>query len=100
MLDDIDQLDGWPEQVKTMQKNWIGRSEGVEIRFDIAGSSDSLTVYTTRPDTLYGVTYVAVAAQHPLAQQAAQSNPALAAFIEDCKGGKMAERKKIPKCHV
>src|SRR5690606_4090685 len=91
LLQDLDQLDGWPEQVKTMQKNWIGRSEGVEIRFDIAGSSDSLTVYTTRSDTLYGVTYVAVAAQHPLAQQAAQSNPALAAFIEDCKGGKMAE---------
>ena len=91
LLQDLDQLEGWPEQVKTMQKNWIGRSEGVEIRFDIAGSSDSLSVYTTRPDTLYGVTYVAVAAQHPLAQQAAQSNPALAAFIEDCKGGKMAE---------
>ncbi|GAA0557905.1 leucine--tRNA ligase [Rheinheimera aquimaris] len=91
LLQDLDQLDGWPEQVKTMQKNWIGRSEGVEIRFDIAGSSNSLTVYTTRPDTLYGVTYVAVAAQHPLAQQAAQSNPVLAAFIEDCKGGKMAE---------
>ena len=91
LLQDLDQLDGWPEQVKTMQKNWIGRSEGVEIRFDIAGSADSLTVYTTRPDTLYGVTYVAVAAQHPLAQQAAASNPQLAAFIEDCKGGKMAE---------
>ncbi len=91
LLQDLDQLDGWPEQVKTMQKNWIGRSEGVEIRFDIAGTNDSLTVYTTRPDTLYGVTYVAVAAQHPLAQQAAANNPALAAFIEDCKGGKMAE---------
>ena len=91
LLADLDQLEGWPEQVKTMQKNWIGRSEGVEIRFDIADSSDSLTVYTTRPDTLYGVTYVAVAAQHPLAQQAAASNPQLAAFIEDCKGGKMAE---------
>lgn len=91
LLQDLDQLDGWPEQVKTMQKNWIGRSEGVEIRFDIASSSQSLSVYTTRPDTLYGVTYVAVAAQHPLAQQAAATNPALAAFIEDCKGGKMAE---------
>ena len=91
LLADLDQLDGWPEQVKTMQKNWIGRSEGVEIRFDIAASADSLTVYTTRPDTLYGVTYVAVAAQHPLAQQAAVTNPQLAAFIEDCKGGKMAE---------
>ncbi|WP_240223132.1 leucine--tRNA ligase [Rheinheimera hassiensis] len=91
LLQDLDKLDGWPEQVKTMQKNWIGRSEGVEIRFDIAGSSQSLSVYTTRPDTLYGVTYVAVAAQHPLAQQAAATSPALAAFIEDCKGGKMAE---------
>ncbi|MDR6983362.1 leucyl-tRNA synthetase [Rheinheimera pacifica] len=91
LLQDLDQLDGWPEQVKTMQKNWIGRSEGVEIRFDIASSSQSLSVYTTRPDTLYGVTYVAVAAQHPLAQQAAATNPVLAAFIEDCKGGKMAE---------
>ena len=91
LLADLDQLDGWPEQVKTMQKNWIGRSEGVEIRFDIAGSEQNLSVYTTRPDTLYGVTYVAVAAQHPLAQQAAANNAELAAFIEDCKGGKMAE---------
>ncbi|WP_166838905.1 leucine--tRNA ligase [Rheinheimera pleomorphica] len=91
LLADLDQLDGWPEQVKTMQKNWIGRSEGVEIRFDIAGSGQSLSVYTTRPDTLYGVTYVAVAAQHPLALQAAAQNAELAAFIEDCKGGKMAE---------
>ncbi|MDP5189356.1 leucine--tRNA ligase [Rheinheimera baltica] len=91
LLQDLDQLDGWPEQVKTMQKNWIGRSEGVEIRFDIANTKDSLTVYTTRPDTLYGVTYVAVAAQHPLAQHAAATNAELAAFIEDCKGGKMAE---------
>ena len=91
LLADLDQLDGWPEQVKTMQKNWIGRSEGVEIRFDIAGSAQSLSVYTTRPDTLYGVTYVAVAAQHPLALQAAANNAELAAFIEDCKGGKMAE---------
>ena len=91
LLQDLDQLEGWPEQVKTMQKNWIGRSEGVEITFDIAGADDKLTVYTTRPDTLYGVTYVAVAAQHPLAQRAAANNAELAAFIEDCKGGKMAE---------
>jgi leucyl-tRNA synthetase len=91
LLQDLDQLEGWPEQVKTMQKNWIGRSEGVEITFDIAGADDKLTVYTTRPDTLYGVTYVAVAAQHPLAQRAAANNATLAAFIEDCKGGKMAE---------
>lgn len=91
LLADLDQLDGWPEQVKTMQKNWIGRSEGVDIIFDIANSSEQLSVYTTRPDTLYGVTYVAVAAQHPLALEAAKSNPTLAAFIADCKGGKLAE---------
>ena len=91
LLQDLDQLEGWPEQVKTMQKNWIGRSEGVEITFNIAGIDDKLTVYTTRPDTLYGVTYVAVAAQHPLAQRAAANNAELTAFIEDCKGGKMAE---------
>ncbi|WP_288744200.1 leucine--tRNA ligase, partial [uncultured Rheinheimera sp.] len=91
LLQDLDQLDDWPEQVKTMQKNWIGRSEGVEIEFKVAGSDQTMTVYTTRPDTLYGVTYVAVAAQHPLAQQAAVNNPELQAFIDDCKGGKMAE---------
>ncbi|MFC4655079.1 leucine--tRNA ligase [Rheinheimera marina] len=91
LLNDLDQLDGWPEQVKTMQKNWIGRSEGVEITFKVAGSDQTLTVYTTRPDTFYGVTYVAVAAQHPLAQQAALNNPQLQAFIDDCKGNKVAE---------
>lgn len=91
LLQDLDQLDGWPEQVKTMQKNWIGRSEGVEICFDIKDDNSQLSVYTTRPDTLYGVTYVAVATQHPLAQKAAQHNAQLAAFIEDCKGSKMAE---------
>lgn len=91
LLQDLDQLDGWPEQVKTMQKNWIGRSEGVEITFGIEGSEQQLTVYTTRPDTLFGVTYVAVAGQHPLALQAAASNPQLAAFIDEIKNGKMAE---------
>ncbi|CAI3802694.1 leucine--tRNA ligase [Rheinheimera sp. MM224] len=91
LLQDLDQLDDWPEQVKTMQKNWIGRSEGVEIEFKVANSEQTMSVYTTRPDTLYGVTYVAVAAQHPLAQQAAVNNPELQAFIDDCKGGKMAE---------
>lgn len=91
LLADLDQLDGWPEQVKTMQKNWIGRSEGVDITFDIANSKQQLSVYTTRPDTLYGVTYVAVAAQHPLALAAAENNAELAAFIADCKGGKLAE---------
>ncbi|MDZ7902729.1 MAG: class I tRNA ligase family protein [Rheinheimera sp.] len=84
-------LDEWPEQVKTMQRNWIGRSEGVEIQFTVAGSSYDFTIYTTRPDTLFGVTYVAIAPQHPLAQKAAKSDEKLAQFIEDCKGNKVAE---------
>lgn len=91
LLHDLDQLDGWPEQVKLMQRNWIGRSEGVEIDFTVAGQNTPLTVYTTRPDTLYGVTYMAMAAQHPLAQQVAQQNPELAAFIETIKNTKIAE---------
>jgi len=91
LLNDIDQLDGWPEQVKTMQKNWIGRSEGADIQFKLVGQDDALEVYTTRPDTLMGVTYVAVAAQHPIALQAAENNPELAQFIEDCKGQSIAE---------
>ncbi|MBI3773502.1 MAG: leucine--tRNA ligase [Gammaproteobacteria bacterium] len=85
LLDDLDKLEGWPEQVRTMQRNWIGRSQGVEIHFGVAGRDEVLKVFTTRPDTLLGVTYVAVAAEHPLAQAAAQHNPALAAFIEECK---------------
>ena len=91
LLDDLEQLEGWPEQVKTMQRNWIGRSEGVEIDFSVSAQNDPLTVYTTRPDTLYGVTYMAVAAQHPLARRAAANNPELAAFIESIKSAKMAE---------
>ncbi|WP_297813076.1 leucine--tRNA ligase [uncultured Methylophaga sp.] len=85
LLADLDQLDGWPEQVRTMQANWIGRSEGVQIQFNIADSEDSLAVYTTRPDTLMGVSYVAVAAEHPLAIKAAESNAELQSFIEDCQ---------------
>ncbi|WP_455203526.1 leucine--tRNA ligase [Kaarinaea lacus] len=85
LLNDIDALEHWPDQVRTMQRNWIGRSRGVEVNFDIAGSSDTLKVFTTRPDTLMGVTYVAVAPEHPLAQQAAQTNAQLAAFIEECR---------------
>ena len=94
LLDDLDQLDQWPEQVKTMQKNWIGRSEGVEITFDLPhtiAELNALDVYTTRPDTLYGVSYVAVAAQHPIALAAAAQNPALNAFIDECKNAKVAE---------
>lgn len=91
LLQDLDQLTDWPEQVKTMQRNWIGRSEGVELTFNVADSNESFDVYTTRPDTLMGVTYVAVAAQHPLALEAAKSNAEVAAFIEGCKTNKATE---------
>jgi len=85
LLDELDRMPGWPDSVKTMQRNWIGRSEGVELSFEVAGEDDLLTVYTTRPDTLMGVTYMAVAAEHPLASKAAASNPDVAAFIEECR---------------
>ncbi len=91
LLNDLDQLDGWPEQVRTMQKNWIGRSEGAEISFAIDGSDKVIKVFTTRPDTLMGVTYVAVAAEHPLSLQAAENNPDLKAFIEEAKVMSTAE---------
>ena len=84
LLDELDRMPGWPDSVKTMQKNWIGRSEGVELSFDVKGEDEPLTVYTTRPDTLMGVTYMAVAAEHPLAAKAAAANPKIAAFIEEC----------------
>ncbi len=85
LLDDLDKLDGWPEQVKTMQRNWIGRSEGVELAFPIKDSEESLSVYTTRPDTLMGVTYMALAARHPLAQEAARESREVAEFVEECR---------------
>ncbi|NKI73607.1 leucine--tRNA ligase [Dickeya sp. CFBP 2040] len=91
LLNDLDTLESWPEQVKTMQRNWIGRSEGVEITFRIADGDDTLTVYTTRPDTFMGVTYVAVAAGHPLALKAAKNNPTLQDFIAECRNTKVAE---------
>ncbi|KMT66182.1 leucine--tRNA ligase [Catenovulum maritimum] len=91
LLDDLDELEGWPEQVKTMQRNWIGRSEGVEIDFNIPATDETFTVYTTRPDTVMGVTYVALAAQHPLCLAAAENNPELAEFIESCKNTKVSE---------
>ena len=84
LLDELDRMPGWPDSVKTMQRNWIGRSEGVELSFAVNGEEAPLTVYTTRPDTLMGVTYMAVAAEHPLATKAAQDNPEIAAFIEEC----------------
>ncbi len=85
LLEELDRMPGWPESVKTMQRNWIGRSEGVELSFEVAGEGEPLTVYTTRPDTLMGVTYMAVAAEHPLAAKAAASDPGIAAFIEECQ---------------
>ena len=95
LLDDLQFLKGWPEKVKTMQTNWIGRSEGVDLVFEVAGGSEDslkwLSVYTTRPDTLLGVTYVAVAPQHPLAKKAASTNPDLADFIEQQIKIKVAE---------
>ncbi len=112
LLKDLDTLSGWPEQVKTMQANWIGRSEGVRFAFEIPDAvaatlpsptgggiegggtlakNNLLWVYTTRADTIMGVTFVAVAAEHPLATYAAKKNPALAAFIEECKHGGVAE---------
>ena len=95
LLDDLDKLDGWPEKVKTMQSNWIGRSEGVNLDFTVADEADCtlqrLSVYTTRPDTLMGVTYVAVAPQHPLALKAAQANAELATFITNQNQIKVAE---------
>jgi leucyl-tRNA synthetase len=91
LLDELDNLDDWPDSVKTMQRNWIGRSEGVEIDFPVVGSEDLLTVYTTRPDTLLGATYVAVAAAHPLARQAAEADEKVAAFADECKKATTAE---------
>lgn len=91
LLNDLDQLEGWPEQVKTMQKNWIGRSEGVEMTFAVEGSDESFDIYTTRPDTVMGVTYVALAATHPLSIKASENNPELASFIAECKAANTTE---------
>ena len=84
LLADLDQLSGWPDKVIGMQRNWIGKSSGAEVTFQLADHDDSIDIFTTRPDTLMGVTYMAVAAGHPLAQQAAESNPELAAFLDEC----------------
>ena len=91
LLGGLDNLPQWPEMVKTMQRNWIGRSEGVEITFDVADTNEKVAVYTTRPDTFYGVSYLGIAAAHPLASLAAQNNPELAAFIQEAKNAKVAE---------
>lgn len=99
LLNDLDKLDGWPEQVRTMQRNWIGKSRGVEFSFKLADSVDgidgseinSFAVYTTRPDTLMGVTYASIAAEHPIAIALAKESPELAQFIQDCKTQSVSE---------
>lgn len=91
LLNDLDTLEHWPSQVKQMQRNWIGRSEGVEIQFHVAELNKRFKIYTTRPDTLFGVTYIAVAPEHPIAKLAAENNAEVASFITSCQGIKMAE---------
>ena len=91
LLEALDQLPGWPERVRVMQANWIGRSEGVEFSFAVEGSADRIKVFTTRADTIMGVTFVALAAEHPFAQTCAKDNAALADFVERCKQGGVAE---------
>jgi len=90
LLNDLHKLEHWPQQVKTMQRNWIGRSEGVDITFTIK-QHHPISIFTTRPDTLYGVTYIAIAAQHPLTKQLAERNAELKKFIEECRNIKVAE---------
>ncbi len=91
LLDALDGLDGWPDSVKTMQRNWIGRSEGLEIQFAVDGEDAPLTVFTTRPDTLMGVTFISIAGEHPLALKAAQGNPELSEFLAGLKQGGVSE---------
>ena len=91
LLADIDKLEGWPERVRTMQRNWIGRSEGLSITFKIESSDETVTVYTTRPDTFMGVTYMAISANHPVARKASENNAELAAFCQECRTQKFAE---------
>ncbi|BCW87087.1 Leucine--tRNA ligase [Alphaproteobacteria bacterium SO-S41] len=88
LLDDLKTLDRWPEKVRAMQANWIGRSEGATFAFDLTATPadiEKVEVYSTRPDTLYGASFVAIAADHPLAREAAKSDPALANFIDECR---------------
>ena len=84
LLSDIDQLKGWPDAVKTMQKNWIGKSAGLDINF-VLKNGEALSTYTTRPDTLMGVSYLAIASEHPIALKAGQNNATIQAFIDECR---------------
>ncbi|MBT5222385.1 MAG: leucine--tRNA ligase [Gammaproteobacteria bacterium] len=90
LLTSLDKMPGWPEQVRTMQANWIGRSEGLDMTFSVTGQDD-VEIYTTRPDTLMGVTYLAVAAEHPLSLQAAKESADIAAFLEECRHTETSE---------
>jgi leucyl-tRNA synthetase len=87
LLDALDELDQWPEKVRLMQKNWIGRSEGMLVRWEVASGSTEkeVTVYTTRPDTLFGASFLAIAADHPMAREASASNPEVDAFCQECR---------------
>jgi len=91
LLAELDHLAGWPDEVRKMQRDWIGRSEGLEVDFSVQGSDQTLRIYTTRPDTLFGVTFMAVAAAHPLTAEAAKDSPALASFIDECRTSQTSE---------
>jgi len=91
LLSCLDNLTGWPEQVRTMQRNWIGRSEGLELDFNVVGRDDKIRVFTTRPDTVFGVTFLSIAAEHPIAQEAAKTNSKIADFLQKCHNIKAAE---------
>ncbi|MGP1930617.1 MAG: leucine--tRNA ligase [Arsenophonus sp. ET-DL12-MAG3] len=93
LLNDLDKLDDWPEQVKVMQRNWIGRSEGIEVTFKIKNKDDELNIYTTRPDIFMGVTYLAIAPTHPLAKAESKKDVKLNAFIDECRNTKITETK-------
>jgi len=91
LLAELDRLPGWPDAVRTMQSNWIGRSEGLEVSFTLAGGREPLRIFTTRPDTIHGATFMAVAANHPLALEVAARDPEIAAFVEECRTGGTSE---------
>ena len=91
LLDELDNLPGWPDSVKTMQRNWIGRSSGLEVDFALAAGGDPLRVFTTRPDTIFGATFMAVSADHPLAIESAKTDQSVAAFIAQCASGGVSE---------
>src|SRR5205823_12070528 len=91
LADDLARLDRWPEKVRVMQENWIGRSKGARLKFRFAGpppaGDDGIEVYTTRPDTLYGASFVGIAPDHPLAERLAARDPKVAAFVAECRKG-------------